>query len=91
MTYPDLFKSRYDLRGKDWLRRIDPADRKAFVEIGHRESDWGRLGGQALYQQRGSSYMSKIGYRGAIVTNIQKAFKAAVKDENEKELGVYLP
>ena len=90
MMYPSLFKSGYSLHGRDWVRRIDPEDLRVFVDIGLAAADFGRKGGKALVAKRGSEYMSKIGRRGAIVTNIQKQFKAAVKDENEKELGVYL-
>jgi hypothetical protein len=51
MTYPGLFKSRYgNLKGRNWLQTIDPDDRRAFVEIGHKESQWGRLGGLARAQ-----------------------------------------
>lgn len=43
-----LFKSRYDpLTGKDWIRRVDPEDRAAFVHIGQAATDFGKLGGSA--------------------------------------------
>ena len=47
MIYPDLFKSRYILKGKDWIRTIEPDDRKVFVELGMKHSEYGRLGGKA--------------------------------------------
>lgn len=48
MKYPNLFKSRYViLQGKDWIRRIESDDIKAFVRLGLEESQYGRLGGQA--------------------------------------------
>ena len=48
MTYRDLFKSRYpSLRGRDWIRTIDPDDLRAFVEIGMKHNDYGRVGGKA--------------------------------------------
>lgn len=43
--YPKLFKSRYTLKGKDWIKKIDPEDLKAFVQIGFKHSDYGRKGG----------------------------------------------
>lgn len=45
MIYPNLFKSRYDLKGKDWIKTISPEDRLAFVQIGFKHSDFGRKGG----------------------------------------------
>mgnify|MGYP006935520912 CR=1 FL=1 len=48
MTYPDLFKKRYQaLHGKDWLRRIEPDDKAAFVRLGMEAHDYGRMGGKA--------------------------------------------
>lgn len=48
MTYPDLFKRRYNsLTGKDWIRSVLPEDRRAFVHIGMQAHDYGRLGGKA--------------------------------------------
>lgn len=47
MTYPNLFKNRYQqLTGKDWLRSVLPEDRRAFVSIGMQAHDYGRLGGK---------------------------------------------
>lgn len=46
-NYPNLFKSRYPLlKGKDWIRTIEPDDRKVFVELGMKHSEYGRLGGK---------------------------------------------
>ncbi len=51
MTYPGLFKKRYaKLAGADWIRRVDPDDRKAFARIGMENHDYGRLGGKARVQ-----------------------------------------
>ena len=47
MFFPDLFKSRYVLQGKDWIRRVEPDDRKAFVQIGMRFHNYGKMGGKA--------------------------------------------
>lgn len=72
MNYPDLFKSYHPLKGSDWIRKISPEDRQAFVMIGFKESDFGRKGGQAVYQKYGKAYMAEIGRRGAIATNLKK-------------------
>lgn len=46
MIYPNLFKSRYTtLKGKDWIKTIEPEDKRVFVEIGFKHSDYGRKGG----------------------------------------------
>lgn len=48
MVYPNLFKSRYpSLRGKDWVKTIDPDDLKAFIQIGMKFNQYGVLGGRA--------------------------------------------
>lgn len=47
-TYPGIFKARYtELRGRDWIRRIDPDDRQVFIEIGLAATEYGRKGGAA--------------------------------------------
>ena len=46
VIYPNLFKSRYTLKGRDWIKKIDPEDLKAFVQIGFKHSDYGRKGGK---------------------------------------------
>lgn len=45
MIYPNLFKSRYNLKGKDWINRVSLDDKKAFIEIGMAHNQHGRLGG----------------------------------------------
>jgi hypothetical protein len=45
MTYPNLFKSRYILKGKDWIKSISEEDKRAFIQIGFKHSDYGRKGG----------------------------------------------
>jgi hypothetical protein len=52
-----LFKARYSLRGRDWIRRIDPDDQRVLIEIGLRHADFGRMGGQARARsgKRGSN------------------------------------
>jgi len=48
MTYPNLFKTRYQkLIDRDWLRRVDHDDRKAFTRIGMEAHEYGRQGGKA--------------------------------------------
>lgn len=46
MYYPNLFKTHYILQGRDWLRRVSPEDRKVFVELGFKHSEFGKLGGK---------------------------------------------
>lgn len=88
MIYPNLFSSRYKLKGRDWIKSIPKEDLRVFIDIGLQANGHGQQGGRAVYQKRGAAYMSKIGRRGAIVTNIKKAFLKAVREENERELGV---
>lgn len=46
--YPDLFKSRYPaLRGGAWIKTVAPDDLKAFVYLGLKHADFGRMGGIA--------------------------------------------
>lgn len=47
MIYPNLFKSRYTLRGRDWIKCLSPDDRVAFIWLGLKHADFGRLGGKA--------------------------------------------
>lgn len=87
MTYPGLF-SRYTLKGKDWLRRIEPEDRAVFVDIGLQEAEHGSLGGKALVKKRGKAHMKSIGRIGAIASNSIKAWNKALQEELNRELGV---
>lgn len=49
--HPGLFTSRYPaLRGRDWIRRVEPDDRQAFIEIGLAYTEYGRKGGRARAQ-----------------------------------------
>lgn len=62
MIYPNLFKNRYrKLAGKDWIRRVDPEDRKAFARIGMENHDYGRRGGKAR------SHTAKRDWKGRFV------------------------
>lgn len=45
--YPGLFAGRYDLRGRDWVRRLEPDDLQVFIELGMSYNLHGRLGGLA--------------------------------------------
>ena len=90
VKYPNLFKARYQLSGSDWIRTVSPEDRRVFVEIGLQEGDHGQKGGRALYMQRGREYLSEIGRRGAVMTNIRKWWDRMVKEETERELGIVL-
>ena len=90
MKYPNLFKSKYQLSGSDWIRTVEPEDRRVFVEIGLQEGNHGQKGGRALYMQRGREHLSEIGRRGAVMTNIRKWWGRMVKEETERELGIVL-
>lgn len=85
MTYPNLFQAYRSLKGSDWLRTIQPEDLQAFVMIGFRESDYGRKGGRAIVQKRGRAYLSEIGRRGALVTNLRKWIAKRIQEETYKE------
>lgn len=89
MMYPGLFKARYPLTGRDWVRHIPDEDRAVFVSIGMEANLHGVMGGQALAQQKGREYMSKIGRIGAIVSNSRKQWNKAVIEANY-ELGILL-
>jgi hypothetical protein len=52
--YARLFQNRYPaLKGRDWLRHVDPDDRKAFslVGIAHRKAGYGKQGGKTNIQK----------------------------------------
>ncbi len=84
MKYPNLFKDRYpELKGSDWLNFVSEEDRKAFIELGFSHSDFGRLGGKALVEQRGVGYMREIGRRGALVRNMKREIAQAIEQESE--------
>ena len=82
MNYSGIFKARYTLTGKDWVRRIDPEDLRAFVSIGMEANLHGVTGGRKLAQVKGREYMSKIGRIGAIVANSKRAWRKAVIEES---------
>lgn len=87
MNYPNLF-SQYHLKGSDWLRNLPPEDRQAFSRLGFQASDYGRSGGRAVVNKKGRDYMSMIGRRGAIVTNLKKWIAKRIEEETYKELGL---
>lgn len=35
MTHPNLFRNRYQLRGRDWLTHLPAEDRLVFSRLGH--------------------------------------------------------
>lgn len=86
--YPNLFKARYCLSGRDWIKALPPDDLSVFISIGLQAGDHGRLGGLALSQNR--EHMANIGRRGAIMTNLLRWWRKAVKEETERELGIIL-
>ena len=45
--YTGLFKSRYSLTGRDWVRRLPPEDRRVFIDMGLQAWEYGHLGGLA--------------------------------------------
>lgn len=84
MKYPGLFRSRYPvLRGKDWIKALEPDDLKAFVEIGLQETDHGRKGGLALVRKYGREHMQKIARVGAIATNGLKEWRRKVQEYHD--------
>lgn len=44
-----IFKAKYgdQLKGADWVRRIDPEDQRVLIDIGLQAFDHGRQGGRA--------------------------------------------
>jgi len=81
MNYPGLFKQRYELKGRDWLRFVLPEDKQVFSSLGRSAADHGRAGGLALVEKRGREYMSTIGKRGALVTNLKRYFHVKALEE----------
>lgn len=82
MNYPNLFSAYHPLKGSDWLRSVTPEDRQVFSRIGFQASEYGKRGGRALVQKRGSEYMREIGRRGALVTNLKKHFQKGIQNES---------
>jgi hypothetical protein len=86
MNAQGIFKARYPvLKGRDWVRRIDPEDRVVFVSIGMEANLHGVIGGQRLAQKKGRAYMAKIGRIGAIVANSKRAWNKALVEEMWRE------
>lgn len=46
-TFKNVFRNRYKLSGRDWVRRVSAEDRQAFVQIGLSAAQYGHLGGIA--------------------------------------------
>jgi hypothetical protein len=44
--YSGLFKSRYQLKGHDWVKKLTPEDKQVFIQIGLAATEYGRKGGQ---------------------------------------------
>ena len=45
--HPNLFKNRYPkLKGRDWIKKIDPEDKQVFISIGMTHNQHGKLGGK---------------------------------------------
>lgn len=90
--YPNLFKARYgELHGRDWLRDIHPEDLEVFIDIGLQATDHGRLGGEALVEQKGKDHMSNIGSRGALVVNVRNWWRKRTYEETQIEFNLDLP
>lgn len=83
MTYPDLFQAYRPLKGRDWLKNIPPEDLQVFVNIGFRESEYGRKGGRALYLKHGREHMRSIGRVGACVSNLKRWIAKRIQEESE--------
>jgi hypothetical protein len=79
--YPNIFRSRYSLRGRDWIKALPVEDLQVFIDIGLQASDHGKMGGRALVQRHGKEHMRKIARIGAIATNSIKAWNKAMQDE----------
>jgi hypothetical protein len=47
MDLTGIFKNKYQINGKDWVRRLEPEDLQVFIDIGLKATDFGRLGGIA--------------------------------------------
>lgn len=83
--YPNLFRNKYpSLRGKAWVKALEPEDLQVFIDIGLQACEHGRLGGLAI-SKRGREYMSKIGRIGAIVTNSKRLWNRLMIEEMYKE------
>lgn len=86
MNLQGVFKARYPvLKGKDWVRKIDPEDRAVFVSIGAEAHLHGIKGGNALFKAKGNDYMKRIGRIGAIVANSKRAWQKALVEEMWRE------
>lgn len=42
-----IFKNRYRLSGRDWVRLLSPEDLRFFIHLGLQAMDYGRKGGIA--------------------------------------------
>lgn len=87
--YSGIFKSRYALKGRDWVRKISKEDLAVFVDMGLKAHNHGKMGGDAVVKKHGKDHMKSIGRIGAIVTNSWKFWNKAIQEEIAKELGTY--
>ena len=69
-TFDDLagvFRKKYpQLKGEDWVRRLEPEDLEFFIHIGLAAGNYGSLGGKARAKQ------AKRDYRGRFIREEQE-------------------
>lgn len=46
-VYQGVFKTKYSLRGKDWIRLLTPEDFRFFIHMGMEAMQYGHKGGIA--------------------------------------------
>jgi len=44
--FKGIFKQRYQLKGRDWVKLLEPEDYEAFIRMGLAATEYGRKGGR---------------------------------------------
>lgn len=79
--YTGIFKSRYTLKGKGWIKALQPDDLQVFVRMGMQAWDYGRMGGKSHSRE----HLRSIGRIGGIVTSSKRYWQRLMIEEMEKE------
>jgi len=79
--YTGIFKARYTLKGRAWIRDLSPEDLQVFINIGMQAWDYGRLGGLSHSRE----HLRRIGRIGGIVTSSKRFWNRLLLEEMERE------
>lgn len=78
--YTGIFKARYTLKGRGWIKALQPEDLQFFINMGMQAWDYGRMGGQAHSRE----HLQSIGRIGGIVSASKRLWNRLMLDEMDK-------